>query len=44
MIDVHKMSMVDGVMNMEAVDGGLDIPAGGSVSLEPGGIHLMLMH
>lgn len=43
LIDVHKMSMVDGVMNMEAVDGGLDIPAGGSVSLEPGGIHLMLM-
>ncbi|MEQ1769940.1 MAG: copper chaperone PCu(A)C [Devosia sp.] len=42
-IQMHQMSVVDGVMKMGAVDGGLDIPAGGSVTLGPGGFHLMMM-
>jgi copper(I)-binding protein len=41
-ISIHSMSMVDGVMKMAPVEGGLAIPPGGSVSLEPMGYHLML--
>jgi copper(I)-binding protein len=42
-VEVHEMSMIDGEMKMQEIDGGLVIPAGKSVSLEPGGDHLMLM-
>lgn len=42
-VEVHEMSVVDGIMKMGAVEGGLEIPAGGSVALQPGGFHLMLM-
>ena len=42
-VEVHEMSMVGGEMKMQEIDGGLVIPAGKSVSLEPGGDHLMLM-
>lgn len=41
--EVHEMSVKDGVMTMRALDGGLDVPAGGSVTLEPGGYHLMFI-
>ena len=37
------MEMVGEVMKMGAVDGGLEIPAGGSVALTPGAYHLMMM-
>ena len=40
---VHEMSMDNGVMKMREVTGGLSIPAGGSVTLKPGGYHVMLM-
>jgi len=39
--EVHEMSMDGGVMRMRAVEGGLVIPAGGQVTLGPGGQHLM---
>lgn len=42
-VEVHEMSMIGGEMKMQEIDGGLTIPAGKSVSLEPGGDHLMLM-
>jgi periplasmic copper chaperone A len=42
-VEVHEMSMINGEMKMQEIDGGLVIPAGKSVSLEPGGDHLMLM-
>ena len=32
----------DGAMMMQPIDG-IEVPAGGSVSLEPGGIHIMLL-
>ena len=32
----------DGAMMMQPIDA-IDVPAGGSVSLEPGGIHIMLL-
>lgn len=42
-IEVHAHEMTDGVMKMRQVEGGVDLPAGGDVALEPGGLHLMLM-
>ncbi|SKA32705.1 copper chaperone PCu(A)C [Consotaella salsifontis] len=41
--EVHTMEMVDGVMKMHEVDGGLEIPAGGEASLAPGGYHVMIV-
>ncbi|WP_019995496.1 copper chaperone PCu(A)C [Aureimonas ureilytica] len=41
-VEVHEMSIQDGIMNMRRVDE-LTIPAGGTASLSPGGYHLMLM-
>jgi len=43
LVQVHSMTMSDGVMKMEEQAGGLDIPAGETVTFEPGGWHLMLI-
>jgi copper(I)-binding protein len=42
MVEIHTVSMKDGVMSMSAVDV-IDLPAGKSVELKPGGYHIMLM-
>jgi hypothetical protein len=42
-VEVHQMMMMDGEIKMQKIDGGLVIPAGQTVRLEPGGNHLMLM-
>ena len=42
-IEVHEMSMDNGVMKMRALARGIEIPAGGSVELKPGGFHIMFM-
>lgn len=42
-VEVHSMKMQDDVMVMRPVEGGLEIPAGETVTLEPGGLHLMFM-
>ncbi|MCB2106784.1 MAG: copper chaperone PCu(A)C [Rhodobacteraceae bacterium] len=42
MADVHQTVEDNGMMKMEAVPK-LEIPAGGSVSLSPGGYHVMVM-
>ena len=42
-VEIHSMEMDHGVMRMRAVDGGLAIAAGDSVTLAPGGLHIMLM-
>lgn len=42
-VELHEMSMADGRMQMRALPEGLLIPAGGSVELAPGGLHLMLI-
>src|SRR6202142_4492946 len=42
-IEVHEMSVNNGVMIMRPVTGGLSIPPGQSLTLAPGGYHLMLM-
>jgi periplasmic copper chaperone A len=41
--ELHEMSMDNGVMKMRPINGGLPIPPGLSVTLAPGGLHLMLM-
>jgi copper(I)-binding protein len=41
-IEVHEMSMKDGVMTMRALDKGLTIEPGKSVKFSPGGYHLMM--
>ena len=41
-IEIHDMKMNDGVMEMKALDA-IDVPAGKSVELKPGGMHIMLM-
>jgi hypothetical protein len=43
-VEVHEMKSVNGVMEMRQVEGGLSIPAHGSVTLSPGGYHLMFTH
>src|SRR6266581_8429634 len=42
-IQVHEMSMNNGVMTMRPLDKGLSIEPGKTVKLAPGGYHLMLM-
>ena len=43
--EVHETySQDNGMMGMRPVQGGLEIPANGSVSLKPGGYHIMLMN
>lgn len=41
--EVHEMKVEDGVMTMRELEGGLEIPAHGSVTLAPGGYHLMFI-
>lgn len=40
---LHMMEMKDGVMTMRALDAGIPIPAGGTVTLAPDGLHIMFM-
>ncbi|HEU4986646.1 MAG TPA: DUF1775 domain-containing protein [Rhizobiaceae bacterium] len=42
-VEIHTMSVTDGVMTMRPVEGGLEIPAGATVELKPGGEHIMFM-
>jgi copper(I)-binding protein len=41
--EIHSMVMKDNIMVMRPVEGGLEIPAGGTVALKPGHFHLMFM-
>lgn len=42
-VEVHEMKMEGDVMKMRRIDGGLEIPAGGEVTLKSGGLHVMFM-
>ncbi len=42
-VEIHEMKMEGSVMRMRELEKGLEIPAGGSVTLAPGGFHLMLI-
>ena len=41
--EVHNMVTEDGVAKMRPVTGGLEIKPGSTVTLEPGGLHVMLI-
>jgi copper(I)-binding protein len=40
-MEIHEMAMDNGVMKMRKLADGIAIPAGGSISLAPGGNHMM---
>lgn len=40
---IHEMAMEGDVMKMRQLKDGVEVPAGESVTLEPGGMHLMFM-
>ncbi len=42
-VEIHEHRMVEDVMRMRQVEGGIDLPAGGSIEMGPGGYHIMLM-
>ena len=41
--EVHEMKMDGNIMKMRALENGLELPAGKTVELKPGGFHVMLM-
>ncbi len=43
-VQVHEMKMDGNIMRMRALEHGLEIPAGATVKLAPGGFHLMMMN
>jgi copper(I)-binding protein len=42
-VEVHEMKMDGNVMRMREVEKGIEIPAGATVTLKPGGFHIMFM-
>ena len=42
-VEVHEVRMENNVMKMRELDKGLEIPAGATVMLKPGGYHIMFM-
>lgn len=42
-VEIHAMTVVDGVMRMRPLADGLEIPADGAIELKPSGMHLMLI-
>lgn len=42
-IEIHDMTMENNVMRMFPLEDGLEIPAGETVTLKPGGLHVMMI-
>lgn len=42
-VELHNMTTEGGMMKMSQVEGGIEVPAGGSVQLAPGGLHIMFI-
>ncbi len=42
-VELHEMVMEGGAMKMRPKDGGFVVPAQGSITLDPGGLHIMLI-
>lgn len=42
-VQLHEMTMQGDVMKMQELAGGIPLPAGATVTLAPGGLHLMFM-
>lgn len=43
MVQLHEMKMEGDVMKMAELENGIEIPAGETVTLAPGGLHIMFM-
>ena len=41
--ELHTMEVTNDVMKMRQIDGGINIPAGKTIQLAPGGFHVMLI-
>ncbi len=42
-VELHEMVMENDVMKMRPLKDGIPVPAGGTVELKPGGLHMMFM-
>lgn len=42
-VELHEMAMVGDVMKMRQLKDGIPVPAGATVELKPGGLHMMFM-
>ncbi len=42
-LEIHDMTMTDGVMRMRRLETGIEIKPGATVALKPGSIHVMFM-
>lgn len=42
-VEIHEMKVDNDIMQMRAMQDGLDLPAGKAVELKPGAYHIMLM-
>lgn len=42
-VELHTIDNENGVARMRAVEGGVEVPAGGEVKFAPGGYHVMFM-
>ncbi len=42
--EIHESSIVDGVARMRPAKQGIEIPAGATLNLQPGGAHIMLVN
>lgn len=42
-VQLHEMAMENDVMTMRQLPAGVDLPAGATVELKPGGLHVMFM-
>jgi len=42
-VEVHEMTMADGIMKMRKLESGLEIKPGQTIELKPGGAHLMFL-
>ncbi|MCR5942683.1 copper chaperone PCu(A)C [Ochrobactrum sp. XJ1] len=43
-LEIHESSLVDGIARMRPAKQGLDIVPGGTLKLQPGGTHIMLIN
>jgi periplasmic copper chaperone A len=42
-VELHDMKITDGMMQMKPMPEGIEIPPGGTVTLAPGGLHMMFI-
>ncbi|MCA0405455.1 MAG: copper chaperone PCu(A)C [Proteobacteria bacterium] len=42
-VELHEMSVTDGIMRMRELPAGVSVPAGGRVEMKPGGYHIMFL-